>query len=133
MLNKGYLFNMKFIITESQFEKINNTFKGIPYRSIIEYIKINYNPDNVVVKFPDSDKEGLLIIFKFNSIDKSYITNPNAFDLDHNKRKNLEKVIRYDILNFFGVKTSGLRVIGNGNMSLLIAPYEYHDLTILVQ
>ena len=124
---------MKYIITEEQFEKISNTFKGIPYRAIIEYIKMHYSPDNVVVKFPDSDKEGLLIIFKFNSIDKSYITNPNAFDLDYNKRKNLEKIIRKDILTFFDVKTTGLRVIGDENMSFLIAPYEYHDLTVLVQ
>ena len=32
---------MKYIITEEQFEKISNTFKGIPYRAIIEYIKMN--------------------------------------------------------------------------------------------
>jgi uncharacterized protein YprB with RNaseH-like and TPR domain len=122
---------MKFIITEDQFNKITKTFKGIPYKSIIKYIKSNYHPDDVVVKFPDSDKEGLLIIFKFNNIDVSYITNRHAFSLEEHKMKNLEIDIRKDILTFFGIKTTGLTIV-DGPLKVS-APFKYEDLTVLVR
>jgi hypothetical protein len=114
---------MKYIITEIQLGKINNMFKGIPYGAIIEYIKINYNPYDVDVKFPDGifGNDSLLIIFKFKSIDDSF----------GGSIKKLENEIRKDILSFFNIKTSGVRIGKDG--TILISPYYVEPLSVSVQ
>ena len=93
-------------------------------KGIIKYIEQMYKPEKIWIdKSNNHNSDEIVINLSFNEIGDEYITNHNFYSKNKMKEMNLEKQIRKDIYDYFGVMTSGLNLQG-------FAPYEYHGLTI---
>jgi len=92
-------------------------------KGIVKYIEKVYNPSKIkIINYVEFINEPLVSLF-FDEISDDFITNPQSNNIKRLKEKNLERQIRKDIYNYFGVMTSGLTLDGS-------SPYTFHGLTI---
>ena len=89
--------------------------------AIVKFIDVLYKPSEIIVD--ESNGGEIYINIYMDEIGDEYITNHNFYSKNKMKEMNLEKQIRKDIYDYFGVMTSGLNFQG-------FAPYEHHGLTI---